>query len=192
MKTRRCNRMSARCRRPAKLWHRAWAGASAAMLAASPAVAQTPNPYPDKKVEGWEISSSYPSGHSCFAKTVFSDGLTMTTSFDPDGDFFIRLAKESWVSLNNREGSIPITFEFDSGTVSTQGYSSAGTPPGFGTFFRAEEGKPAFAAWAASSRVHFVADGRSLGVYEIVGTRAAARELLRCMAALQDADPFAH
>lgn len=162
------------------------------MLAASPVVAQTSDPYPDKKVEGWEIYSSYPSGHSCFAKTVFSDGLTMTTSFEADGDFYIRLEKESWVSLNNREGSIPITFEFDSGTVSTEGYPSAGTPPGFGMFFRADEGRRAFAAWASSSRVRFVADGRSLGVYQIVGTRAAAQEMLRCMDALQDADPFAH
>lgn len=192
MKTRRCNRISARCRRPAKLWHRAWAGASAAMLAASPAVAQTPNPYPDKKVEGWEISSSYPSGHSCFAKTVFSDGLTMTTSFEADGDFFIRLEKESWVSLKNREGSIPMTFEFDSGTVSHGGSPYPGPPPWIGMFFRADEGRRAFVAWASSSRVRFVADGRSMGVYQIVGTRAAAQEMLRCMDALQDADPFAN
>lgn len=165
-------------------------GAQILLVAATAAQAESPPVFEDRTVGPWQVDASDTNTH-CSAKTTFDNGVELWLALKTTGDGWISVGNESWKSLEARKDDlIPVVFRFGNQAVESQA-SVIGSAHMLVAGLTQAESLRAFNAWADSSQVEIVAEGKRLGAFRFADARPAAEALLDCALALQAADPFA-
>lgn len=154
--------------------------------------------YPKNTGNGW---ATFQYNDSCSSSIIYEDGTFFSISLDwRDDTIWVNLANAKWQSLDARKDQTT-RVEFDlSGNVEYDNWyaneaSIRGAPIfGFALWFGRQHKIDLLTNWSIAKGFTATADGKSLGSFRLLGSRAAVLELVRCAAEglkKDPSDPFA-
>ena len=151
----------------------------AALALAAPAGART--------IEGWEVR---PGADSCSMSSVFADDVTLALIWSPkDASLGFLAAGKDWDRLRALEGErVALELRFDGDAELTEWQDEGarivagrgGGKDGVIGYWGSERSSDLAAAVTGADSVSIRVDEMDLGDYELGGTGAAYRELMRC------------
>jgi len=151
--------------------------AAAALALAGPAAART--------IGGWSVE---PTDKTCMMSSAFADDVTLALVWDPAAGDLGFLAGGAWETLNGKRGErVALELKFDSNAEYTEwvdeGARVIAAPGGKHAVVGSwgSQYAEAFGSTVSSaSRVTVRVGETELGAYDLTGTAAAYRELMRC------------
>jgi hypothetical protein len=156
-----------------------FAAAAAALVLAAPAGAREVS-----TIDGWELNST---GKACSMTSTFSDDVMIGLIWTPaTGSLSFIAAGPKWNELRaQKTAAVELTFdggspytqwEDDRATVVPNGIDKLSVIADWGPSHKDDLAK----AVAAASKVSVKVGGRDLGAYDLAGSPAAYRALMKC------------
>jgi hypothetical protein len=165
----------------------ALAGAAAALTSAAPAGARDV-----ATVEGWELNAT---ATACSMTSTFADDVTIGLVWSPGrGELSFLAAGPKWNELRSQTTTaLELTFDGDSPYSQWEDQQANVVPNGAGKLavisnWGPEHKDDLAKAVAAASRVSVRVGTRELGAYDLAGSRAAYRALMKCGTQVAKAD----
>jgi hypothetical protein len=155
------------------------AACTAALALAAPAGARD-----IATIDGWELNTT---GKACSMTSTFSDDVMIGLIWSPrTGELSFIAAGPKWDDLRaQKTAALELTFDGDAKYAQWEDPKAAVVPNGIGKLalistWGADHKEDLARTVAAASRVSVRVAGRDLGAYDLAGSPAAYRALMKC------------